>query len=58
MSQTQRLDAVQGRNEQRSEMYGKYIKRVAEFLTPQCAKTGRGVASSASKQAARSGGCE
>jgi hypothetical protein len=35
------LDAVQGRNEQRTESYFRYGEGVAKLLTPQCAKLSR-----------------
>ncbi|HUP26247.1 MAG TPA: hypothetical protein VM124_01210, partial [Candidatus Limnocylindrales bacterium] len=30
-------DAMLGRIEERSESYGRYVERVPEILTPQCA---------------------
>jgi hypothetical protein len=33
------LDAVQGRVEQRREAYNRYVERVAQTLTLQCAKS-------------------
>jgi hypothetical protein len=42
--------AMQGRNEQRSEVYLQYIERAAEFLTPQCAKNINGVLYRAQEQ--------
>lgn len=47
------LDAVQGRLEQRSEAYKRYVERVAESLTQQCAKS---LAELPASQAGRRGG--
>jgi hypothetical protein len=39
MTQFSHLDAMQGKVEQRTEAYEKYVEGVAETLTPQCAKS-------------------